>query len=68
MFPPSLYDYVTNDLGRNIILVLNKIDLVPASVVVAWREYFKNNYKDIEVVLFTSCPNYNLPNTVGKIF
>lgn len=60
MFPPSLFDYVTNDLGKNVILVLNKIDLVPASVVIAWKEYFVNNFKNIQIVLFTSCPSYNL--------
>jgi len=60
MFPPSLYDYVTKDLGKSMIIVLNKIDLVPSSLVLAWQKYFQTKYKSIHVVLFTSCPSYNL--------
>ncbi|XP_044731870.1 guanine nucleotide-binding protein-like 1 [Chrysoperla carnea] len=60
MFPPSLYDYVTNTLKKDMILILNKIDLVPAPVVVAWKHYLHNKYPDLRIVLFTTCPAYNL--------
>lgn len=42
------------------ILVLNKIDLVPSHIVLAWKHYFEEKYKDIRVILFTSYPSYNL--------
>lgn len=42
------------------ILVFNKIDLVPSHVVLAWKYYFEEKYKDIKVILFTSYPSYNL--------
>lgn len=42
------------------ILVLNKIDLVPSHIVLAWKHYFEAKYKDIRVILFTSYPSYNL--------
>ncbi|XP_046608113.1 guanine nucleotide-binding protein-like 1 isoform X1 [Neodiprion virginianus] len=67
-FPPYLYTYVTKDLGKNMILVLNKIDLAPAALVVAWREYFKTRYPKLHVLMFTSFPTYNLrdPNRDEK--
>ncbi|CAH0404078.1 unnamed protein product [Chilo suppressalis] len=60
MFPPSLYNYVVKEQNKSMILVLNKIDLVPASVVAAWHEYFTNTCPGLRVVYFTSCPGYNL--------
>ncbi|CAK1592486.1 unnamed protein product [Parnassius mnemosyne] len=60
MFPPSLYEYVVNEQKKDMILVLNKIDLVPASVVAAWKAYLTERYPGLRVVYFTSCPGYNL--------
>ncbi|XP_011312096.1 guanine nucleotide-binding protein-like 1 isoform X2 [Fopius arisanus] len=60
MFPPYLYTYVTNDLKKEMILVLNKIDLAPPALVVAWREYFKVYYPKLHILFFTSFPKYNL--------
>lgn len=60
MFPPSLFEYVTKELNKKIIIAINKIDLVDAPVVLAWKKYFEEKYKSINVVLFTSCPSYNL--------
>lgn len=65
MFPPSLYDYVTNTLKKGFILVLNKIDLSPASLVVAWKYYFQEKYPKLQIVMFTTLPGYNL---IGKQF
>ncbi|XP_053694874.1 guanine nucleotide-binding protein-like 1 [Sabethes cyaneus] len=60
MFPPSFYHYVTQEIGKGMILVINKIDLVDAEVVLAWKRYFQEKYNDIKIVLFTSYPSYNL--------
>nr|CAD7454161.1 unnamed protein product [Timema tahoe] len=60
MFPPSLYRHVTETLHKAIILVLNKVDLAPPSLVVAWRHYFKENYPELHILTFTSYPSYNL--------
>lgn len=56
MFPPSLYNYITNDLGKKAILILNKIDLVEPEIVLAWKDYFITTYPNLSVVLFASCP------------
>lgn len=60
MFPPNLYSYVTENLGKQVILILNKIDLAPAPLVVAWTEYFKQKYPKLHVLQFTSFPAYNI--------
>lgn len=36
------------------IIVLNKIDLVPAPLVLAWQEYFKNHFPMLKVMCFAS--------------
>lgn len=56
MFPPALYDYIVNKIGKHAILVLNKVDLVAPEVVVAWRSYFKETYPALPVVIFASNP------------
>lgn len=60
MFSPSLYDHVVNTLKKDMIVVLNKIDLAPAALVVAWKDYFKKRYPDLHIVMFTTVPGYNL--------
>lgn len=64
MFPPSLYNYV-RELGKDMILVLNKIDLATPETVVAWRCYFKEKYPNIHIVTFTSYPGSE-PGTANK--
>ncbi|KAK7595468.1 hypothetical protein V9T40_013293 [Parthenolecanium corni] len=59
MFPPSLYNIVQKR-GKEMILVLNKIDMAPVEVVVAWKHYFLSKFPSIHVVTFTSYPSYNL--------
>ncbi|KAF9821544.1 hypothetical protein SFRURICE_014308 [Spodoptera frugiperda] len=59
MFPPSLYTYI-QEQKKDMILVLNKIDLVPSSVVCAWKQYLTTAYPALRVLYFTSCPAYNL--------
>jgi len=60
MFPPYLYDYITKKLKKDMILVLNKVDLAPPALVVAWKEYFHNQYPKLHILMFTSYPTYNL--------
>ncbi|KAJ8672775.1 hypothetical protein QAD02_004035 [Eretmocerus hayati] len=60
MFPPYMYDYVTNTLGKEMILILNKVDLAPAALVIAWQEYFQFKYPKLHILIFTSFPDYNL--------
>ncbi|XP_046682771.1 guanine nucleotide-binding protein-like 1 isoform X2 [Homalodisca vitripennis] len=60
MFPPSLHQFVTETLKKDMILVLNKIDLAPAPLVVAWTHYFLEKYPGLQVLQFTSFPSYNL--------
>ncbi|XP_023163855.1 guanine nucleotide-binding protein-like 1 [Drosophila hydei] len=54
MFPPSLYDYIIHTLKKHAIVIFNKVDLVAAEAVVAWRHYFKEHYPELPVVLFAS--------------
>ncbi|CAL8101061.1 unnamed protein product [Orchesella dallaii] len=63
LFPPKLYNYVCTELGKHLILVLNKIDMCPAPLVLAWKEYFKQKYPELKVLCFTSYPAYNLYGT-----
>lgn len=60
MFPPTLYPYVKEVLKKDVILVLNKVDLAPAPLVVAWIHYFKQKYPELQVLCFTSFPSYNI--------
>lgn len=55
-FAPTLYDYLTKELGKPMVLVLNKIDLAPPPLVVAWKHYFAEKFPELRIVLFTSFP------------
>lgn len=55
-FPPSLYQYITHTLHKPMVLVLNKIDLIPTPVVQQWLDYFHHTYPKLYVVPFTSFP------------
>ncbi|XP_074653915.1 guanine nucleotide-binding protein-like 1 [Tubulanus polymorphus] len=55
-FSPALYNHVTRDLGKHIVLVLNKIDLAPPGLVIAWKHYFRKCYPEIHIICFTSYP------------
>ena len=59
MFPPSLYSYVIS-LKKHFMVVLNKVDLIPAGLALAWKDYFQRRFPDIHITFFTSCPTYNL--------
>jgi ribosome biogenesis GTPase A len=52
-FSPTLYKHcLEND--KDLILVLNKIDLVPTAQVVAWKTYFEEKFPKLHVLLFSS--------------
>ncbi len=53
-FSPVFYDYCRNKLGKDVILILNKIDLVETSVVIAWKHYFEARFAGIHIVMFSS--------------
>ncbi|XP_020612329.1 guanine nucleotide-binding protein-like 1 isoform X2 [Orbicella faveolata] len=55
-FPPTVHNHVVQDLKKELVLVLNKIDLVPPEVVTAWKQYFKSKFEHLKVVCFTSFP------------
>ncbi|XP_027195761.2 nucleostemin 4 [Dermatophagoides pteronyssinus] len=65
-FPPSLYHYVVDELGKDMILVLNKIDLVDAELVLAWHEYLKNRFPRLNILEFASYAGMKVRASSGK--
>ncbi|XP_031847628.1 nucleostemin 4 [Nomia melanderi] len=65
MFPPYLYHHITNELKKDMILVLNKVDLASPALVVAWKEYFHVTYPKLHILMFTSYPTYNLHGNIN---
>ena len=55
-FSLAVYKYISSGLGKQVILVLNKIDMVHPSVSVSWKQYFEDKYPDMRVVLFSAFP------------
>jgi len=55
-FPPALYKHITEDLHKSAIIVLNKVDLAPPPLVVAWQHFLKAKFPALEVVCFSSFP------------
>lgn len=53
-FSPKFYEYCINILKKDIILILNKIDLVPSSEVIAWKNYFETKFPNLHIILFSS--------------
>ncbi|CAK9804377.1 Guanine nucleotide-binding protein-like 1 [Anthophora plagiata] len=66
MFPPYLYKHITEELKKEMILVLNKVDLAPPALVVAWKEYFRTVYPKLHILMFTSYPTYNLRGNITE--
>ncbi|KAL9642427.1 hypothetical protein ABK040_014270 [Willaertia magna] len=52
-FPPSLYNYITNELKKPFLLILNKCDLISEEKQQIWIKWFKENYPNVTVCLFT---------------
>ena len=53
-FPPSLHHYVSVTLRKPLLLLLNKVDLIPRSAVQAWMAYFHRHYPTLHVVAYSS--------------
>ena len=51
-FPPALYRHIRS-IGKKVILILSKIDLVKPELYVAWKKYFIDRFPDLHVVGFT---------------
>lgn len=54
----ELSEYVRRSLGKQVIVVLNKCDIVPPQVAAAWKHYLQGIFLD--VVMFTSYPKDDL--------
>ncbi|KAF9917480.1 Guanine nucleotide-binding-like protein 1 [Lobosporangium transversale] len=48
-FPPSLYQYVVEDMKRKLVV----IDLVAPSTVFAWKQYFKEKFPELHIASFS---------------
>lgn len=59
-FVPDLYHYVAEDLGKGVVLALNKCDLVPLDTLEAWKRVFKHAYPKLSLALFSSYPDAKL--------
>ncbi|ESP04813.1 hypothetical protein LOTGIDRAFT_184785 [Lottia gigantea] len=59
-FSPALYHHITEELNKSLILVLNKIDLAPPSLVIAWREYLMQKFPKLHVVCFSSFQKFDI--------
>eukprot|EP01062_Namystynia_karyoxenos_P023869 TRINITY_DN19256_c0_g1_i2.p1 TRINITY_DN19256_c0_g1~~TRINITY_DN19256_c0_g1_i2.p1 ORF type:complete len:678 (+),score=214.97 TRINITY_DN19256_c0_g1_i2:92-2125(+) len=55
--PASLHDLVTAKFNKPMVVLLNKIDLVSASVLQEWRAFFARAYPGLAVCQFTCYPN-----------
>ena len=50
-FPIPLYEFITNVLKKPLVLVLNKIDLVPEETLNAWVEFFKSRFQQLAAIV-----------------
>eukprot|EP00759_Apiculatamorpha_spiralis_P030279 PhF_6_TR32108/c0_g1_i1/m.47494 len=56
--PASFVEFVTKQLGKPVVVVLNKTDLVPQRAVDAWTEYIQKTYgPEVRVIPFTCKPS-----------
>ncbi|CAN8075738.1 unnamed protein product [Agarophyton chilense] len=58
-FVPDLYEYC-QELGKGMVLALNKCDLVSNNLLHAWRSYFERLYPELAIALFSSFPDAKL--------
>lgn len=55
-FPPSLYNFISEELGKPMVLVMNKVDLVHPNTVLGWIRYFRRRYPHLAIVPFSCFP------------
>lgn len=65
-FPPALYIHVTQELGKRLVLILNKIDLVPDTLTAAWITFFRERYPGLVVLPFASYAGMTAKGKRGK--
>ncbi|XP_051262171.1 guanine nucleotide-binding protein-like 1 [Dicentrarchus labrax] len=65
-FPPALYHYITVDLQKHVVLVLNKADLCPPPLVIAWKHYMTSQFSHLHIVCFTSHPGQPYSTVLQK--
>ncbi|XP_061803691.1 guanine nucleotide-binding protein-like 1 [Nerophis lumbriciformis] len=53
-FPPEVYHCITGELKKQVVLVLNKVDLCPPPLVIAWKHYMTSQFPQLHIVSFTS--------------
>lgn len=56
-FPPSLYRYVTETVGKPMVVALNKTDLVSKDTVKAWARYFQQKFPAVTLTTFCCYKN-----------
>lgn len=52
--PPSLMHQLTTEVDKPVVVILNKIDLVPPSVVKEWLSYLEKKYPAVSFVPFSA--------------
>ncbi|KAF4131190.1 50S ribosome-binding GTPase [Phytophthora infestans] len=55
--PASVYDLVTKELKKPMVVVLNKVDLIPTAVVQLWKRYLAGRFFLVKLVCFSSRSN-----------
>ncbi|KAI9913836.1 hypothetical protein PsorP6_005130 [Peronosclerospora sorghi] len=55
--PASVYDLVTKELKKPMIVVLNKVDLIPPAVLHLWKRYLTERFPRAQLVSFSSRSN-----------
>ncbi|KAI7806343.1 guanine nucleotide-binding protein-like 1 [Triplophysa rosa] len=65
-FSPALYHYFTDELKKRMILVLNKVDLCPAPLVLAWKHYLTKQFPQLHCICFTSHPGQPYSTVLQK--
>lgn len=59
-FVPDLYHYANDELHKGVVLALNKCDLVPVTLLNAWRKHFEQEYPAMAIAMFSSFPDAKL--------
>ncbi|KAI8612524.1 hypothetical protein BC830DRAFT_1231146 [Chytriomyces sp. MP71] len=66
-FPPTLFDYVVTRMKKKLVLVFNKIDLIDAHTLQAWKQYFQNRFPGLHTAAFSIYPpEAHLPDDPGS--
>ncbi|KAJ3315242.1 Guanine nucleotide-binding-like protein 1 [Boothiomyces sp. JEL0838] len=66
-FSIPLYNYV-REMGKRMVLVFNKIDLVSESNVKLWKRYFNDKFPEIAITTFSCNPKINSKNVSRRYY